>query len=654
MKNGFILILLTLITSVSFCQSEYGTILTIDGADISSEEFLRVFNKNSNLTSEEDKKNLDEYLELFINYKLKVVEAEHLGYDTVQAFTDEFNGYKKQLAKPYLENNEIKNDLVAEAYERYKLEVDASHILISCDENALPADTLKAYEKITAIHARVAGGEPFDQVARATSDDPSVKNNDGKLGYFSSFRMVYPFETAAFTTPVGSVSGIIRTSYGYHIVKVHDRRPNRGSIKAAHIATRIASNATEPEIQAAKEKIDKAYLALMNGMTWEEAVQEFSENPRTKTKNGEIGWLSSGKAPEEFFGPAVKLNAGEFTKPIRTEGSFHIGYVLDKKPIDSFEESKEKLERQVDRDRDRKKALKDQQYSELKEKYEYKENPSELGKLVSLMDSSIYTNDWNAENAAILSDPLITIDEKVITLYDYAKYLAGSEVRKNKRTPIEGIVVFNFEPFANKRLTDYAMKRLPEENDDYKYLLQEYRDGILLFNLTNDLVWQKAQEDTNGLENFYTEADKYNWNERIDVKVYSYTDNAITAQLPALIKKQVKKNKPDSFIIESLCENDSIPCVSVTDKTYEKGHDSMADKLTWEKGSYISESDTENNYIYYVTDIKASEPKKLDEARGLYIADYQTYLEKKWIEELRAKYEVIKHEDVINKVKAGL
>jgi peptidyl-prolyl cis-trans isomerase SurA len=654
MKKIALVPLLFILVSVLNAQIPSDVILILDGQNVSSEEFIRVYEKNKNITSELDKKNIDEYLDLFINYKLKVIEAENQGYDTIKSFTDEFTGYRDQLAKPYLEDSHLKEKLIKEAYDRSTQEVDVSHILIRCEKNAPPKDTLLAYEKIKAIRARVAGGEPFEQVAKATSEDPSVKNNGGRLGYFSVFQMVYPFESAAYNTKVGKVSKIFRTSYGYHILKVNDKRPSRGSVKVAHLMTRISKNASQPEIQAANEKINKAYSDLVNGKPWKEAVQEYSESPNTKTNNGEIGWLTIGQAPDEFLSPCYALEIGQFTKPVQTVGGFHIGYVLDKKPIESYEESLEKITRQIERDQNRKNALKTLQYSELKRKYPVTLFPENLDVLYTLVDSSLYNGKWNANKAGNIDTPVVKIEETNYSVSDYAKYLASQKPASKNTLPLETIVLKNLEEYGNKCLYDYAMEKLPEINDDYKYLLKEYHDGILLFNITNDLVWQKAQVDTLGLNTFYMQTKKYQWNERITVNIYKYTDSTFTAKLPLLIKKQLKKNKGLEIVLQSLCPNDSLACVSLETKTFERGQDAMADKLSWEKGTYTIEHDQQWNYLYYIVDTKGMQDKKLSEARGLYIADYQAYLESEWIKQLRAKYDVMINTEALERIKTEL
>lgn len=636
-----------------FLKAQTDTLLSISGKPFSSDEFLRVYNKNIDITPEADKKDLDEYLDLFINYKLKVIEAQAKGYDTLPSFISEFDGYRRQLAQPYLENKSYQEKLIQEAFERSLIEIDASHILIKCDEFASPKDTLKAYEKIAAIRARVLGGEPFDQIASAVSDDPSAAENKGHLGYFTVFRMVYPFETAAYNTPAGQVSAIVRTSFGYHLIKVHNRRNSRGSVKVAHIMTRIPEGASEPEKMASKEKIERAYQDLQNGKPWNDAVKEYSENPRSVDRNGEIGWLRTGQAPEEFLDPCFKLNNGEYTSPIETKGGYHIGYVLAKYPMETFEEAEERITKQVERDNIRKATLKQQQFSELKNQYPVTIYAENIAELLSLMDSSFYQKKWDATKASGLNKEILHIGDSSYSQYDFALYLGGRKARVNKNQSFETNLRINLEEYADAKLYDYAMANLQHINVEYKNLLEEYHDGILLFNITNDMVWDRAQTDTSGLEAFYQQANKYKWNERIGVNIYTYTDSSFTAALPALLKKQQKKGDLGiDYLQTNLCGSDTIACITLEKKIYEKGIDAMADKLTWKKSTYLVEKDQALNYFFYVAEIWPVSDKKLDEAKGLYISDYQNYLENEWMKELRNKNQIEINTPLFEKLKA--
>ncbi|MBN1116663.1 MAG: peptidylprolyl isomerase [Bacteroidales bacterium] len=637
-----------------FSQDAEDILMTIDGNEISSEEFLRVYNKNNGITLDSEKKSIDDYLDLFINYKLKVIEAENLGYDTLKSFIDEFGGYRDQLAKPYLQDTELNENLIKEAYERSKYEVEVSHILVKIGPRAAPEDTLKKYEKISAIRARVMAGEPFDEVAMSVTDDPSAKDNNGYLGFFSVFRMVYPFESVAFNTKVGEVSEPFRTSFGYHILKVHQKRETRGPILAAHIMTRIPKGASEPEIEAAKEKIEKARMELMNGADWKELVQKYSENPRTKADSGTIGWVTSNNAPAEFMEALYKLDKGQFGNIIKTEGGFHIPKVIEKKGLETLEEAYDKISKKVDNDNERRAALKDQMDSELKLKYGFESMDADLAPLAEVLDSGIYKKQWDVKKASGLNTPLFKIADRTYTLYNYAEYLASVSKFKFMHKQLHAIPSLEYKEYVSYCIDEYAKEQLPLENPEYKYLVQEYHDGILLFNLTNDKVWKRAQEDTLGLEEFYKTAEKYKWNDRIRTGIYEYSQNQFTSALPKIAKKQAKKGLDNDYVLQELCPNDTVPCITITEKVYEKGHDAICDKLTWKIGAYTVLNNENDNYFYYVRDILPSSDKKLNEARGLYISDYQTKLENEWVESLREKYNIVINTDVLESLKSKL
>ena len=651
MKKIFPIFALLLTTLNLLSQN---SIMTIDGKEISTDEFERVYSKNNNITPNTEQKSVDEYIDLFVNYKLKVIEAENQGYDTMKTFVDEFNGYTKQLAKPYLQDKTLKEELIKEAYERSKYEVRASHLLLKLDDDALPKDTLKVYEKIMEIRSRVIGGEPFGEVAKATSDDESVKQNGGDLGFFSVFRMVYPFECGAFNTEIGKISMPVRTRFGYHLINVTDKRDARGSVNVAHVMTRVPKEASAPEKQAAIERIEEAYHKLMNGADWSEIVQEYSEHNRTKENDGNIGWLKIGQAPENFMEECFKLDVGQFSKPIETDGGFHIAKIIEKKPIGSFEESKDKIAKRVDSDRGRIEALQHLMDGELKAKYGFDFHPENSEAIVSYLDSSIYEMTWNPGATSGLQKTIVKVGDITYTQSDYAVYISKLSRPKVNGKSFNKIVSTYLQDYASELLKEYAMSQLPNENDDYKHLLQEYHDGILLFNLTNDMVWKKAQEDTMGLQGFYKTAKKYEWGERIVVDIYEYTNNAITEKLPKIAKKKAKKALDISFVTNSLCPEDTIPCVKIESKTYEKGQDSLAEKLPWEKGAYTTISEDGNIFFYYVKKTHPAESKKLNEARGLYIADYQTYLEEQWVNSLREKYTVEINDDTLKALKDKL
>ena len=249
MKNRFLL-LITLFSLTNFLfaqEAKDPVILNIAGENVPKSEFERVFKKNNNKDTDYSKKAVHEYLQLYINYKLKVREALGSGMDTVQAFVDELAGYRSQLAQPYLVDKDVTESLIKEAYERMKTDIRASHILIKCDQNALPKDTLEAYNKALKIRGEITRGGDFNTIAKKSSEDPSAKENAGDHGYFSAMQMVYPFESAAYATKVSEVSQPVRTRFGYHLIKVTDSRPAQGEVRVGHIMVKIAAGAGEED-----------------------------------------------------------------------------------------------------------------------------------------------------------------------------------------------------------------------------------------------------------------------------------------------------------------------------------------------------------------------------------------------------------------------
>jgi len=331
-------------------QDKNATVLTVDGEATSLEEFENIFRKN-NRDSAISQQSLDEYMELFINFKLKVKEAREAGLDTVKKFITELDGYRNQLARPYLTDTDKLNDLMREAYQNQTQEVRAMHILIKTDANATPADTLRAYNKTMAIRERLMKGEDFASLAKAVSEDPSAKDNGGDLGYFTAFQMVYPFEKAAYDTKVGEVSMPVRTRYGYHLIKVVDKRSARGEIHVAHIVVKPKSE-TDGEANA-QTKINEIYQKSLSGeSTFEDLASKFSDDPTSAKKGGELAWFGTGKMVIEFEDAAYSLkNNGDVSQPFKTSFGWHIVKRLDYKPLPSFESMEKELKNKVSKDK---------------------------------------------------------------------------------------------------------------------------------------------------------------------------------------------------------------------------------------------------------------------------------------------------------------
>ena len=328
------------------------TVLTVDGEQVSIADFEHIYKKNNN-ESAITKEGLDEYMDLFVKFKLKVKEAESLGMDTASDFTRELAGYRKQLARPYLVDTELLDELVLEAYNRQQEEVKARHILITVSSNAVPADTIRAWNRVNKLRDRVLAGDDFEKTARSKggSDDPSVVQNGGDLGWFTAFQMVFPFEEAAYNTEVGEISEIVRTRFGYHFLEVTDRRDARGEIHTAHIMARVSDTSNKTLLERGGTQIKAVSQFLKNGESFESLALKYSDDESSKSKGGVLPWFGAGKMVEEYENVAFSLeNDGDVSEPFLTNYGWHILKRLGYKKPPSFEEVEKSLKKKVSRD----------------------------------------------------------------------------------------------------------------------------------------------------------------------------------------------------------------------------------------------------------------------------------------------------------------
>jgi peptidyl-prolyl cis-trans isomerase SurA len=626
-------------------------LMTIDGQNVSLEEFNRIYQKN-NHEGIAEKQTVEEYLEMFVNFKLKVIEAENRGMDTTSSFLKEFDGYRDQLAKPYLSDPEITEELSKEAYERMKKEIHASHIMIRLDPKASPDDTLYAYNKLLNIRKRILDGEDFEKVARATSDDPSAKQNGGDLGWFSVFRMVYPFEEVAYNTAEGEISLPFRTNFGYHIVKVYETRPARGSVQVAHIFLRTPESLPQAEAEKIKDEIYAIYDSLSNGADFSDIAMRRSDDKSTAEKGGLLPPFSSGQMIIEFENAAFSLKKpGDFTTPVKSFYGWHILKLVKRTPIASYEEEKAEIMSKVLSGG--RAYLKDEAFvNKLKSENDYHFYPKTLEDFYTLVDTSVFNASWKANLAAGINEEILfQIGDLSINAGTFAEYIESNQ----KQTPKMDIRTYLndlYQNFEKKEIVNFEKANLESKYPEYKNILQEYHDGILLFDLTDKEVWSKAVEDTAGLEAFYSShKNDYMWTERAEAYTIRLNDESLLKDARTIIGKYGKKSKfNESFLKKKLCPGDSIPCFELEYGKYEKGVNEEIDKTNWTVGLGETYFADEKPEFIFVLSIQEPTVKKLDEARGLITADYQNFLEKKWIQELRDKYPVTINEELLRKI----
>mgnify|MGYP001400774422 CR=1 FL=1 len=614
-------------------------LLTIDNQRISLDEFKNVFYKNNNNT-ELTKEYLDEYMQLFVNFKLKVKEADELGLDTIESFISELDGYRIQLAKPYLKNKEFDKNMLTEAYNRMKQDIKASHILIKVDENASLQQKNKAYDKILSIRSSILDSTiSFIDAAKLHSDDKSALNNGGNLSYFTAFMMVYDFESAAYSTKIGEISMPVKTKYGYHIISVSDKRKAFGEVKVAHIMFKSNEGADDNKLKEAKDNIYKVAELLNDGEVFSDVAERFSEDRSTAVKGGNLPAFGVGKMVPEFESVAFGLKqVGDVSNPFRTQYGWHIITLLERKEIPEFELVKAELKTKIESD-SRNELSKEALFTKLHKTYKVVNNPKVFTAFRKKTANAIALGKFKSS----LKDnsKLVSINGKGITVNSFVNYILSNQKSGNN---IDQLYI----DFINEELLAYEESQLEINYPEYKNLLQEYRDGILLFNLTNTKVWTKAVKDTIGLQNFYSEnMSNYLWSDRVDATIYSSIDLATAKAVKRAIYKKHRGNFTDAKILTEI--NDNAPLsLQINSKNFVKGENKFIDSVDWKIG--IAKDIKTKDGSYIIIDIKevlSSGIKKLNETRGKVISDYQNALEKEWIAELLKKYNVSVNKDVL-------
>ena len=625
---------------IIFCfatlSGQNNTILKIDNQTVNKAEFEQIYwkNKKEKIATKED---LDEYIQLFVNFKLKVIAAEELGLDTTKKFINELSGYRVQLEKPYLIDTSINEDLINEAYYRTINEVNASHIMTKLGPNPSPEDTLKAYNKILDIRNKIISGNlGFEEAAEELSEDPYAKSTKGNLGYFNAFKMLYSFECAAYETPVGKVSKIVRTKYGYHIVQPNSIRKAKGRVKTSHI---MITTSSKKENILSEEKINSIYKELVEKTkTFEELAIQYSEDRKSAKNGGEIGWINSGgNFYPEFEEAVFSLKTdGEYSKPIKTPNGWHIVKRLSYEPIGDLKSMSYNLKNKIQKDA-RAQKTKSSFINKLKTEYQLK-NMFNIKVLISILKNKKfdYENfDFN-KNLKNINNVVLTFSNVSFTNFDFIKYLVKSKLISKDKIE-ENLIKQQFVKFTNQNLIEFEKTQLETKHPDFKALMKEYRDGILLFEISDQNIWTKAIKDTAGLKEFYKlNKDTWKWPNRINGTLFTSES-----------KKTV--NKVKSLKLKKSLSNDSIMSILNKDNLFNlKYENKIIDdfnkyNLTFEdleKGFNGPFKFQEKWVLIYVEDKLPQRNKELKEAEGIIVSAYQNYLESQWLSSLKEKHEI--------------
>ena len=592
-----------------------------------TDEFMYLYKKNHLKPDDFSEGKINEYLNLLVNFKLKVTEAKARGLDTTATFQKEFKSYSDELKKPYIAEKDVLDRLTKEAYQRLQEEVKASHILISMKPDATPEDTLTAYDKITSIRARITDGKGFEKMASEISEDPSAKTNEGNLGYFTALQMVYPFEQEAYTLKVGEISQPVRTRFGYHLIKVTDRRPARGEVEVSHIILRSGLG----DNTKVKNKIFEIFEQLQGGRNWDELCKEYSDDLATKNSGGRLRPFAVGTLAgvPEFEAVAFSLKEpGEISDPFQSNFGWHIMRLEKKIPVPPFSEVEKSLRNKVGRD-ERVKLADLKLLEEKKKQYKFIEDAQLLKWFMDRADSNLQKGKWKFNgDDAFKSEKLFSIQSSDYSAGEFATFI----LKNQNVTSLAGMpyMLQLYNQFVEEKINEAEETKLKAENPDFRNLLTEYNEGILLFTIMEKEVWNKGPGDSVELKRTYEgNKDRYKAGERARARIFSSTNKKFIED----IKKKVADG--DSLGVDDLKGLKSI----VPWRNLERGENKVIDKVSWAIGLH----DVQLEETYYLVEIESLIPsgiKSFDEARPQVIADYQSALENKWIEELRLKYPV--------------
>ena len=486
-------IVLSLFINFSFAQLENNILFKVNDSLIYVDEFNRVYNKNIDLIDENNQKDFESYLELFINYKLKLAEAYDLGLQNDPKYKSELNKYVKQLQNTYLTDRETENKFLREAYERTKYEVNVSHVLIRIDEN--DNDTIDVYNKLNNLRGPFLNSSINDFKNSHIEDEELIIEN---LGYFSAFKMIYKFENMAYKTPVGEVSLPFRSRFGFHILKVNDKRSSLGEVTVGHIMT----YKNKPN---AYERITNILDSLNNGISFEYLAKKYSDDKNSSFKGGRLNPFSSGQINSiPFENAAFELGKkNNVSKPIETKYGWHIIKFYSKKNVQKFDEIKYELLNKLKKS-SRFSMVSDSFYDFLINRYGLNFQNNNLDYFISILDPSYFKGEWSIPESIDEEKTLIKILDKNLKFIDFATFLEDNQ-RKTSITPYQNLISDRYKSFIKYNALEVYKNNLESENSDYKFVIKEYREGLLLFNLMQDKIWTVRDSDSTKLKMFFSE-----------------------------------------------------------------------------------------------------------------------------------------------------
>lgn len=616
------------ILSASASKNADPVLMTINGKDVRQSEFEYLYHKNN--LQQLAPQSIDEYIEMFIVYKLKVADAEAAGLHQTDAFTKEFNGYCAELSRPYLRDSIVEKRLVEEAYARMATSRKVSHIMLplgsTYDEKE--ANRMKLDSIRTAI---VNGSADFGEMAVRYSSDRSARVNNGSMGYINVNSYPYPFEKTAWETPVGEISPVIEDApFGFHIIRVEDQRPNPGKVEARHIL-KLTNGLSEEEGAAKKAQIDSIYNLLANGGDFDAIARAESEDPGSAANGGRLGWFGPGEMVKEFEDAAFGLKDGGISAPFKTAYGYHIVQTLAHRGIGTLAEESERIKAAISRDM-RSVMPETERMAQLKAELGVKIDSTGLMQARSRM-----TGDSPAEQLRSLqadNSLIATVGNRTISIGDVINYIPSNVLEGAN----DAFTVLNsgLENKINETVVEETRKNLAENNSEYRNLTNEYRDGILLFEISNRNVWERSASDTEGLQKFFSaNRAKYTW----DKPHYKgYVIFATNDSIAGEAQKYLAANQVENDSLVSVMRANYGRNIKIEKVVTGKGENAIVDNVAFngERPEAPGRWTAWFGYAGRVIDT----PEEANDVRGTVASDYQQLLESEWIKALRKKYKV--------------
>ena len=620
-------------------------LFTVGGDTVTVGEFRHMYLKNIDQTGGV-KQSPEEYLDLYINFKLKVHEAKAEGYDTMADYRHELAKYRNQLAEPYVVDPTIMDSLVREGYDHLRKEIDASHILVRISSS----DTTEAWDKIMEIRKKILAGASFEEMARAVSDDPSAKNNGGHIGYFTAFQMVYPFEEAAYRLKPGEISMPVRTRFGYHLIRVDSIRPNPGEIHVAHIMIAVPRRAPEKVREAAKDTIFMIWNKLKKGADFTQMAKKYSQDYSTAKAGGVLPWFGPGRMIPSFANAAFALkHNGDITEPVQTPYGWHIIKRLDLKPIGTFKEMEPEIRKKVNRS-DRLKYAQQEYVSTLLKQYHAEGDTALLEEFAAQAVTDKHQLAWSFPPETGRKPVLMFRDQRV-PFNEFYKYIHRLYITPDQS--VDAFVKKEFDKFARQKVLAYRKAHLEKEYPEFAAIVKEYAEGMLMFNIMDDKVWSKAVKDSTGLKKFYEEhKEKYMTPEKVVADHLVLTNASLLKKVLKDVKKSVKKGMSLTELVKKYNKGDKNVLVLTHDTITPSEQKELAG-LHWKKGA-VNVVHGPKPSLWVVREVLPPVLKPLKEQLGIVTSDYQDYLEKQWIAELKKKYPVVVNKKVFDELKKEL